>query len=655
MVKLCIFAGTTEGRTLAEFLSTQPVELTACVATEYGQTLLPRKENVTVSANRLTRQEMEAMFLREGFSLVVDATHPYAQAVTENIVSACEAARTPYLRVLREEEATADGAVFVEDMEQAARFLDKTEGNILLTTGSKELAALTGIRNFSQRCYARVLPMDQSLALCREAGLQPSHIIAMQGPFSEALNRAMLESVAAAWMLTKQSGAAGGYEEKLAAARSAGARAVVIGRPPQREGLSCGEAVRMLCSRFGLTAVPEVTVVGIGPGSRSEMTAEALEAMEQAECLIGASRMLEAAPVQKPGFSATKPEKIAGFIRENPQYQRFAVLMSGDSGFYSGTRNLLPLLKDCRVSVLPGISSLSCLCARTGLSYEDIVPMSLHGREGDLPGALRRHGKVFVLVGGENGLGKLCASLTAAGMGGARVYAGEQLGYAGEVIARGMAAELAEKSFHALSAAIFLWDGPGEVVSGGLPDEIFCRDEAVPMTKSEVRAVCLSKLQLEQTSICWDVGAGTGSVALEMGRLAWRGQVYAVEKKPEALALLEENRKRLGLLNVTAIPGTAPEALEALPAPTHVFIGGSGGHLRQILELALKKNPNVRIVATAIALETAGILSEQMKAFPQAEAVSLTVARARRAGPYHLMTGQNPIHIFTLQKGGEQK
>lgn len=185
MYKFCVFAGTTEGRELVEFLAGQEdVSVTACVATDYGEALLPPAENLTVSARRMTAEEMADLLTGEKFDLVVDATHPYAREVTENIAAACEKTGTLYLRLLRDAEETAGDAVFVPDIPAAVTFLDRTDGNILLTTGSKEILLYSNMRGFADRAYARVLPMEDSLRACREAGLSPSHIIAMQGPFS---------------------------------------------------------------------------------------------------------------------------------------------------------------------------------------------------------------------------------------------------------------------------------------------------------------------------------------------------------------------------------------------------------------------------------------------------------------------------------------
>ena len=662
MSKLCVFAGTTEGRALVEFLAGQPVEVTACVATEYGETLLPAADNLTVSAKRMTREEMRTMMEREGFDLVVDATHPYAAEVTENIAGACGDTGTEYLRLLREENTAPEGSVFVPDAGSAVDYLNTTRGNILLTTGSKELARYANIRDFGERVYARVLPMEESLQLCREARLAPAHIFAMQGPFSVEMNVAMLKAVSAAYLVTKESGSRGGFAEKVAAARAAGAVLVVIGRPAQRKGSSLSDALELVCRRFGLNRQPRVAVVGIGPGIRAAMTGEARAALEKADCVIGAKRMTEA--VARPGqavFHAIDPEAIAAHIAAHREHRSFAVVMSGDVGFFSGAKKLLPRLSNCRTEVLPGLSSLAYLCARLETSYEDVIPVSVHGRDHNIVPDIRANARVFALVGGEDGMTRLCRTLTDAGLGDVRVSVGEKLSYPDEKITVGTAEALSEQSFETLSVALIENRGAKHIVTHGLPDTAFQRggseDGVVPMTKSEVRAVCLSKLQLTADSVCWDVGAGTGSVAIEMALQARKGRVYAIERKDAAVALLRENKTRFAAENLIVVSGCAPEACQDLPAPTHAFIGGTSGNMKDIVALLLKKNPGVRIVATAISLESVAELTDCVRAFPfsEHEVISVTVARGRTAGSYHLMTGQNPIYIFTMQAGGNGK
>ena len=448
----------------------------------------------------------------------------------------------------------------------------------------------------------------------------------------------------------------GGFEAKAAAARETGARMVVIGRPPQREGVDFSQTVELLCKRFGCVWRPKVSIVSLGPGSRGAMTADAQAAIDRADCLIGAGRMLGAVAAGQARYSAIDPKAIADFILAHREYRRFAVVMSGDTGFFSGAKKLLPLLKDCDTEVIPGVSSLVTLCARLQTSYEDVYVTSLHGRDHNIVPDVRANRRVFALVGGENGIGQLCTTLTQAGLGHVTVHVGQRLSYPDEQITSGSAAELADGTYDSLSAALIENEAPDAVVTHGLPDAAFLREETVPMTKSEVRSVCLSKLRLTENAVCWDVGAGTGSVAIEMALQAKRGWVYAIERKDAAGKLLEENKAAFSAENLTVVPGCAPEACQGLPAPTHVFIGGSGGNLRQIVALILQKNPHARILATAITLESIAELTDCMKAFhfTETEVASMMIARDRRAGAYHLMTGQNPIYIFTMQAGGDR-
>lgn len=651
MCKLCVFAGTTEGRELVEFLAGQNAQVYACVATEYGQTLLPPFPNVTVSAARLTQPEMESLFQKEQFQLVIDATHPYAAAVTENIVAACAATGTEYHRLLRADVDSAGEAVYVENISQALDYLAATTGNILLTTGSKELKSFASLPEFSQRVYARVLPMEQSLQLCREAGLQPSHILAMQGPFSTEMNVAMLKTVGASILVTKSSGVAGGFPEKLEAARTLGLTAVIIGRPPQQAGMDLNETVGMLCRKFGFVPKPRVDIVGIGPGSRSLQTPQVQQILQEAQCLIGAKRMLEA--VQHPGAlccPAIAPAAIRECMEQHPELSRFAVVMSGDVGFFSGTKKLLEELDGWNVAVHPGISSLVYLCAKFGKSYEDVEMVTLHGRQNPILLPLSRGKRVFALVGGDNGMGKLLHHLQESGLGNTMVYAGENLSYPQERLYQGTAESLKETVFDPLCVAL-LEPTQGFCYTPGLPDEAFRRTESIPMTKSEIRAVCLSKLALPEDAVVWDVGAGTGSVTVEMALSAPHGQVYAIEQKPAAVETLRANVGLFHTDNVTVVPGTAPEACCELPAPTHAFLGGTSGNLQEIVDVILAKNPEARIVATAVTMESIAALTACAARFSQAEIVTLSVAKARPVGHYHLLTAQNPVYVFTMDGG----
>ena len=403
----------------------------------------------------------------------------------------------------------------------------------------------------------------------------------MQGPFSEELNAAMLRSVSARYLVTKESGDVGGFAAKAAAAQQTGAVLVVVGRPPSREGMSLSAVLEEIQRRFGMQLYPRISIVGLGPGAEACMTGEARAAIARADCVVGARRMLAAAAPGQEVLEAATPQAMAEAIQAHPEYGSIAVVMSGDTGFYSGTRKLVQYLPEHPVEILPGISSLSYLCARLSCSYEDVACVSLHGRTRPVAEEVRANRRIFVLVGGSTGVKDLCRVLTESGLGAVKVYVGERLSYPDEQIRTGEARELAEQDFAPLSAVLIENPAADRAVGIGLPDSKFCRgskpEGMVPMTKSEVRAVCLSKLQLTERSVCWDVGAGTGSVSVEMALQARRGQVYAVERVQEAAALVEENRRRFSLDNLTVVSGCAPEACRELPAPDRVFLGGNFG------------------------------------------------------------------------------
>ena len=656
MCRICVFAGTSEGRLLVERLTGRGALVTACVATDYGEALLGRHgEDVRVLSGRMDEAQMEAFFRAERFDAVVDATHPYADRATENIAAACHAAGLPCLRLARESSADGADGAFVPDVAACVAYLRATEGSILLTTGSKDLPAFCADEALRGRVYARVLPMPDSLRICRDCGIAPDHIIAMQGPFTEALNLAMLEAIGAKYLVTKDTGGAGGYAAKIRAASKAGAQAVIIGRPAQREGRSLDETEAELAARFALApARRHVTLAGIGMGNPDTRTLGLEKALREAECLIGAKRMLET--VDKAGkraYAAMAAKDIAQIIR-GERARRFVVLLSGDTGFYSGAKGLVAELGDMDVDILPGVSSLQYFCAKLARPWEDVRPVSLHGRDCDLAREVRMNPAVFVLLGGEDGANRALQRLCDAGSGDLRAAIGERLGYPEERVTRGAVSELLGGQYDPLSVLLVENPRHGEaIVTHGLPDEAFDRDDT-PMTKSEVRSVSLSKLAVAQGAVVYDVGSGSGSVSVEAARLAWRGRVYAIEMKPEAAALTRQNAAKFRLANLEVIEGKAPEALEDLPAPTHAFIGGSSGSLRPIVECLLRKNPLVRICANAVTLESVAELSEIAKRFAHADIAEVSVARPRTLGRYRLMTAQNPVYIFAFWNDAEE-
>lgn len=367
--KIGIFGGTQEGRLLAEFCRDEDIDFAVSVATAYGEQIL---ENTAiwggkVHAGRMNAQEMAQWITREAITAVVDATHPFARAVSKEIRSACIITKTEYLRLLREEtEEKSSDAFFlswVSSFEEAAarlkqELLCSPEKKALLTVGSKELACFAAEKALLPRIFVRVLPSVEAIKTCQDAGFYGKQIIAMQGPFSTELNKALIRTVQASFLVTKESGKTGGFEEKIRAARECGCQVIAIKRPKEHNceedehGKSLEEIKQWLskekhrknntehpqesaeyiqktkehiqkttkniqktteniqktaeCIQKTKEHLPEITLLGIGTGSTGQITLDGLRAILRADAFLGASRMIESAKTMRRLLSDSK-------------------------------------------------------------------------------------------------------------------------------------------------------------------------------------------------------------------------------------------------------------------------------------------------------------------------------------------------------------
>lgn len=398
--------------------------------------------------------------------------------------------------------------------------------------------------------------------------------------------------------------------------------------------------------------VSEVYIIGLGMGDLGTLTLAAREALDRSGLVIGSARLLEELDgLACERLALVSSADIARALKASDA-RVASVVMSGDVGFYSGATALKPLLEGMEVRLVPGVSSLSYLCARLWTPWQDVFCASAHGRECDVAGIVQEHRRSFFLTGGTSSVGSLCETLAERGLGGVSVWVGERLSYPDERITSGVARELAGKAFDPL--AVMLVENEGalrrEVSSPYLPDEAFERG-SVPMTKEEVRELVVCKLRVRPADVVWDVGAGTGSVTVELARAAFRGQILSIERNDEALALIRRNAETFGLTNVRVVAGTAPEALAGLPAPDRVFVGGSSGRLEAILRAALAANPAARLCVAAITLET---LTEALRCIRElglvgVDIVQVSVARSHEVAGYHMMRAENPVYLVCAE------
>lgn len=393
----------------------------------------------------------------------------------------------------------------------------------------------------------------------------------------------------------------------------------------------------------------QVILAALGGGTMETVTTECAAALRQADCVLGAQRLLARLPEDccANRIAATRPAELLDAILQ--QEGDCVVVYSGDTGFYSGARSLLPMLqeKEIPAKVLPGISSMQILSARLGRPWQEWTLVSAHGVDCNVVSAVLHARPAFFLTGGTWDAQKICARLAQAGLGALSVTVGENLSYENERLITGTAADLAQREFAPLS--VLLSEAAPRISrrSTGFSDDAFQRGN-VPMTKQEVRAAALAKLAVGPKDILWDVGAGTGSVSVELALAAPEGETYAVECAPEACALLRANREQFCAWNLQIVEGCAPAALLPLPAPDAVFVGGTRGEMETVIDLILEKNSNARICAAAIALETlTAAVAALTKRGLEARVTQIAVSRTKAAGPLHLLIANNPVFLIT--------
>ncbi len=664
-----IFSGTTEGRKLSKMLSAAAVEHIVSVVSQYGSDVMEKSPYLDVRIGRMDEEEMKEFLSSSGFEkddVIVDATHPYALLASENIKKAAAFAGCRLYRVARKKDCTgfSDEICFYENIEEFAKFADSSEGNILLTTGSNTLPQYC--KNVSaetlSRTYVRILPAKESMDICHDNGIEMSRIIAMQGPFTVEINRALFRQYDIRHMLTKESGAAGGFEEKMEAAAAAGVSCHVIVRPGEDADESGEDIYRVFEEITGSKHIPKRNIVLVGAGmGKTTVTADAFKILREADAVFGAksvtaqySEYIRTADV----FDMYRADDIISVLACRRDIENIVVLFSGDPSFYSGAKDAYDRFRmwdeETEVTVLPGVSSVSYLCAKLGMSYDDAVITSVHGKNGGdaavvLADLIHKNRKTLALTSSAEDVAKVAEIFADRGSD-VTFHIGENLGRDDEMITVMSAKEAVSYEGNGKITVLFINPSPErKPIFDCLRDDVFLRDN-VPMTKECIRHESIIRLGVCHGDTVYDIGGGTGAAALEIASLDPSVRVTTIERKPEAVNLIRRNIENLGIRNVEVIEGDAIEVLNELEAPDCVFIGGSGGRIKEIIDIISARKKGIRYVMNAVSLETIEEVSHIIEEYGISDerAVQIAVSEIKKAGSHHMMTAQNPVTIFSF-------
>lgn len=387
-------------------------------------------------------------------------------------------------------------------------------------------------------------------------------------------------------------------------------------------------------------------IIGAGMGHISDLTEYAADIIKNADIVYGSARLYEQYKVLNTNISAPKYSEIESVL-EKDTLKNTVLLVSGDVLFYSIAKKIQEKFNEkYNIELVPGISSMQYFLSKLNIIDYNVKAVSMHGRNNSCLGPVSYNEYTFMLTGGDKKADNIINELYNAGLDYVYVYAGENLHSDDERIVSGKISEMLDYKFSSLTV-LLIHNKEYVNPKTNLRDNDFIRGK-VPMTKEDIRWLSACYLGIEDNDTVYDVGAGTGSCAIEFAGHAKEGLVYAVEKEDEAFELINTNKKNLKRHNVISIKGSAPEILINLPAPDKVFIGGSSKTMKDIFKIVYEKNNHVKITVTAITLETIAAATDAFKDYNiEPDIVCINSAKSKKAGPYHMMMGNNPVYIIT--------
>lgn len=393
----------------------------------------------------------------------------------------------------------------------------------------------------------------------------------------------------------------------------------------------------------------ELVIVGGGSGIPEYILPVAKNEIEGADCVIASERFIKTFNVKK--FQPMgNPYKLIDNIPAMLEKEKIAIVVSGDPLMYSFCNTILKKYPDMDIKIIPGVSSLQILGSSFGVTMENAMILSIHGREcsmGKIAYTVSENSEVFFLCSKDSGVRKIAQALIEYNVKNCEICIGENLTYENQKLTRGKAENFLEYENECLCAVIVRNPYPVKYFPPALlPDNAFLRNSS-PMTKEEIRAVIISKLRLRPDNIIWDIGAGTGSISVECARFCPFGKVYAIEYKDTALEILRKNKEFFSLENLEIYEGRAEQIIDNIPYPDCIFIGGSGKEFKNILDKIKKPDKNIRLVMSAVTLETQGEAYALLKDMPDFNAVQISVSYTKQIGDYNVLNSNHPVMIYS--------
>lgn len=365
------------------------------------------------------------------------------------------------------------------------------------------------------------------------------------------------------------------------------------------------------------SSLGKMFIIGIGDDGLDGLTDQARQVIVGAGLLLGSPSALKLVEGLKIPTVVLEPEMTAATrqVREALSAERPVLISGGDPLFYGIARYLCDRIGKEHFEIVPHVSSMQLAFARVKESWDDAYLLDLAGHSPEWVLQRIRHAeKAGLFTSRELTPSRLARLMLDRGLKNFRAFVCENLGSPDERVTQAELGELAGMEFDALNVLILVrkTDGPEAAAPApvrqlfGNPDEVFHQNQPrrVVVTQSEVRAIALAQLNLRPESVVWDIGAGSGSVAIEAAQLAHRGKVYAIEPRPQDLELIAANAEAFGVGNLERVAGRAPEALQGLPVPDAVFVGGTGRQVGPILKAAFESlRPGGRIAVNVAAID----------------------------------------------------